>query len=342
MVVSFMIAVPLPWCRPLWAASPLLRTPPPRSDTPLPDYFEEFSGTPVVIDPTARQCRGDCAPPPQCPVRTSSWTRSIAKILTSGGGRRTARARGQPRRWRSRRSAGCGRQAEHGIGFDGDAVVDEFGGVGVAELVDVDLDTGLRDGFRGDLEDQFAGTVVAVSRHDDAHAHLASRPLDVRDFDLVCVPMFSLLFQRAISVLPLKARSQSMTTPSSEKALRKVSLSSRSSRRSSSEWVFRGRNIASLSCGGRCAVRYGRRLSLPCSPRFVASIIVCVGVSRSSIRSLFCGGQRRVRRSTSRCPCPEVGSRRTGRRPPHRRVRPPRCAPAHRGSASAMPRQVTR
>jgi len=43
----------------------------------------------------------------------------------------------------SRRSAGCGRQAEHGVGFDGDAVVDESGSAGVAELVDVDLDTGL-------------------------------------------------------------------------------------------------------------------------------------------------------------------------------------------------------
>ena len=37
----------------------------------------------------------------------------------------------------------AGGQAEHGVGFDGDAVVDEFGGVGVAELVDADLDTGL-------------------------------------------------------------------------------------------------------------------------------------------------------------------------------------------------------
>ena len=33
-----MIAVPLPWRRPLWAASPLPRTPPPRSDT-LPDLI---------------------------------------------------------------------------------------------------------------------------------------------------------------------------------------------------------------------------------------------------------------------------------------------------------------
>src|SRR4051812_41945504 len=35
MVVSFMIAVPLPRRHPSWAASPLLRTPPPRSDTVL-------------------------------------------------------------------------------------------------------------------------------------------------------------------------------------------------------------------------------------------------------------------------------------------------------------------
>src|SRR5215469_8578196 len=64
--------------------------------TPLPDFVEEFSGTPVVSDPTARQCRGDCAPPPQArPVRTSSWTRSIATILTNSRGRRTARARGR-------------------------------------------------------------------------------------------------------------------------------------------------------------------------------------------------------------------------------------------------------
>ncbi|MBB6347331.1 hypothetical protein FHU36_003876 [Nonomuraea muscovyensis] len=33
MVASFMIAVPSPWRRPLRAASPLLRTPPRRSDT---------------------------------------------------------------------------------------------------------------------------------------------------------------------------------------------------------------------------------------------------------------------------------------------------------------------
>src|SRR6266542_2452511 len=44
MVVSFMIAVPLPWRRPLWAASPLLRTPPPRSDTPSRTSLKNFPG----------------------------------------------------------------------------------------------------------------------------------------------------------------------------------------------------------------------------------------------------------------------------------------------------------
>src|SRR5919109_2518608 len=52
-VVSFMLVAPLPWRRPLWAASPLPRTPPPRSDTALPDFFEELSRTPVVSDPKA-------------------------------------------------------------------------------------------------------------------------------------------------------------------------------------------------------------------------------------------------------------------------------------------------
>jgi hypothetical protein len=51
----------------------------------LPDFLQRtFPGTPGVSDPTARQCRGDHAPLPQArPVRTGSWTRSIAKILTS-------------------------------------------------------------------------------------------------------------------------------------------------------------------------------------------------------------------------------------------------------------------
>jgi hypothetical protein len=58
----------------------------------LSDFFKEPFRTPVVSDPTARQLRGDGAALPQArPVRTSSWTRSIAKILTSGAGRRTAR-----------------------------------------------------------------------------------------------------------------------------------------------------------------------------------------------------------------------------------------------------------
>src|SRR5215471_1121984 len=72
MVVSFMIAVPLPWRRPLWAPSPLLRTPPPRSDTaarislPLPagrgyklNYMVKYSGLDrtfgALADPTRRE-----------------------------------------------------------------------------------------------------------------------------------------------------------------------------------------------------------------------------------------------------------------------------------------------
>src|ERR1022692_883792 len=41
--------------------SPLLRTPPPRSDTASRIFFRGLSGTPVVSDPTARRFRGDCA-----------------------------------------------------------------------------------------------------------------------------------------------------------------------------------------------------------------------------------------------------------------------------------------
>jgi hypothetical protein len=44
MVVSFMIAAPLPWRRPLCTASPLLRTPPPRSDTASRISSENFPG----------------------------------------------------------------------------------------------------------------------------------------------------------------------------------------------------------------------------------------------------------------------------------------------------------
>src|ERR671915_907587 len=57
MVVSFTIAVPPPRRRPLRAASPLLRTPPPRSDTASRTFWRT-SGTPVVSDPTARRRRG--------------------------------------------------------------------------------------------------------------------------------------------------------------------------------------------------------------------------------------------------------------------------------------------
>ena len=39
----------------------LLRTPQPRSDTRLQDFFRGLSGTPVVSDPTARRFRGGCA-----------------------------------------------------------------------------------------------------------------------------------------------------------------------------------------------------------------------------------------------------------------------------------------
>src|ERR1039457_1155175 len=41
--------------------SPLLRTPPPRSDTASRIFFQGLSGTPVVSDPTPRRFRGDCA-----------------------------------------------------------------------------------------------------------------------------------------------------------------------------------------------------------------------------------------------------------------------------------------
>src|SRR6204780_2222967 len=44
MVVSFMIAVPLPWRRPWRAASPLLRTPPPRSATASRTSLTYFPG----------------------------------------------------------------------------------------------------------------------------------------------------------------------------------------------------------------------------------------------------------------------------------------------------------
>src|SRR5919204_3031056 len=83
MVVSFMSAAP-------YQAPPLVGglTPATNTTAPirhrLPDFFEELSATPVVSDPTARQFHGDRAPPPQArPARTGSWTRSIAKTLTS-------------------------------------------------------------------------------------------------------------------------------------------------------------------------------------------------------------------------------------------------------------------
>src|ERR1700704_2887838 len=64
MVVSFMIAVPLPWRRPLWAASPLLRTPPPRSDTASRISLKKLSATPlrqhVGVEPVGP--RAGCEP----------------------------------------------------------------------------------------------------------------------------------------------------------------------------------------------------------------------------------------------------------------------------------------
>src|SRR5450755_2034474 len=61
MVVSFMIAVPSPWCRPLAGGlTPATNTTAPIRHR-LPDFFEELSGTPVVSDPTARRLRGDGA-----------------------------------------------------------------------------------------------------------------------------------------------------------------------------------------------------------------------------------------------------------------------------------------
>jgi hypothetical protein len=65
-VVNFMIAVPFslvggaPRGRPLT----LRRTPLPRSDT-ASRISSRISGTPVVSAPTARPCRGDCAPLPR-------------------------------------------------------------------------------------------------------------------------------------------------------------------------------------------------------------------------------------------------------------------------------------
>src|SRR6266567_7621497 len=85
MVVSFMIAAPLPWRRPLWTASPLLRTPPPRSDTASRISLKIFPGR--RSSAIRQHDSGDSAALPQArPVRTSFWTRSIAKILTSVAG----------------------------------------------------------------------------------------------------------------------------------------------------------------------------------------------------------------------------------------------------------------
>src|SRR4030081_3217734 len=79
-----MIAVPLPRRRPRGRPHPCYEHHRP-DPTPPPGFLSKnFSGTPGVSDPTARQCRRDHAPLPQArPVRTGSWTRSIAKILTS-------------------------------------------------------------------------------------------------------------------------------------------------------------------------------------------------------------------------------------------------------------------
>jgi hypothetical protein len=62
-------------------------------------------------------------------VRTSSRTRSIAKIRTSGGGVERLGREGNLVGGVAAEALDAGGQAEHGVGFDGDAVVDEFGGV---------------------------------------------------------------------------------------------------------------------------------------------------------------------------------------------------------------------
>jgi len=64
-----MIAVPSSSAAPLEGGlSPLLRTPPPRSDT-APDFFRGLPGTPPVRHPTARRFRAGCAPPAQVRVQ---------------------------------------------------------------------------------------------------------------------------------------------------------------------------------------------------------------------------------------------------------------------------------
>src|SRR5215470_8723092 len=84
MVLSFMTAAPYLGAAPCGRPHPCYEHHHP-DPTPPPGFLSKnFSGTPVVSDPTARQFRGDSAPLPQArPAQTSSGTRSIAKTLTS-------------------------------------------------------------------------------------------------------------------------------------------------------------------------------------------------------------------------------------------------------------------
>src|SRR5215470_5778468 len=65
MVVSFMIAAPYLWRGPL-SASPLLRTPPPRSDTASRVSFKKFSGRRSAAISPHRRAEADRAGGPAC------------------------------------------------------------------------------------------------------------------------------------------------------------------------------------------------------------------------------------------------------------------------------------
>src|SRR5262249_14495003 len=84
MVVSFTIAAPYLGAAPGGRPHPCYEHHHPDPTPPPGLLSQNFSGAPAVSDPTARQFRGDSAPPPQArPAQTSSGTTSIARTLTS-------------------------------------------------------------------------------------------------------------------------------------------------------------------------------------------------------------------------------------------------------------------